>query len=354
MIVHSGQGAYAVEFVSMNDLKAQLENYENAVVLIDENVARLYCEPLIDFLNCNPVRLLPATEVAKEFSGITTTVQTFQNLNVTKQTTVIAIGGGIIQDIACFASHIYHRGLKWIYVPTTLLGMADSCIGAKCGINFGGYKNQIGVFHSPSRVLICQDFLNTLPNEDVLNGFGEILKLALTGSRKRFVALQKAVSDGGLRNPQLNQLIYDSLATKRFVIQEDEYELDQRRILNYGHTIGHALEAVTDNTIPHGKAVAFGIDIANFISLSRGLLCRSEYDSIHTFIQKYFGECPDIDSGVLVEAMKRDKKMEDDKLNLILLKTAGDLRIVPTILDAVIKREIDLYLSQQNVVLSRN
>ena len=351
--IRSGQGDYGVEFpADLESLLNQIETVQNALLLIDENVAKIYDGKLAPLLAGKEFLTIPANEEAKTLPGVQRVLDFLQQNNATKQTVVIAIGGGVIQDIATFSAHLYYRGLKWIYIPTTLLGMCDSCIGAKCGINLNGFKNQLGVFHSPSRVMICLSFLATLPESEITSGYGEIVKLLLTGSKAQFDLLQDAVGRGGLRNEQLGQLIYESLLVKKSVIEEDEYELDRRRILNYGHTFGHALEAITQHEIPHGKAVAWGVDLVNYIATQRGLLAQPEYDTIHAFIQKYFAHRASrpVSARELVEASRRDKKVVDGKVNLILLRTAGDLRIVPTVYDAQLEDEVGRYVSKKDVL----
>ena len=353
LTIRSGQGDYQVDFpADLTQLLAQLESFTRAVVLVDETVAKIYREPLSPLLDRLPWLSVPATEDEKTLAGAQRALEFFQQNNATKQTVVIAIGGGIIQDIATFSSHIYYRGLRWVYVPTTLLGMCDSCIGAKASINFNAFKNQLGAFHSPHRVLICLPFLDTLSDTEIISGYGEILKLLLTGSVKQFALLRESVEQGGLRNPELSRLIYESLNVKKRVIEEDEYERDLRRILNYGHTFGHALEAITHHGIPHGKAVAWGVDLVNYIAVERGLLDRTEYDSIHAFIQKYFAHrlAGPVSARDLIDATRRDKKVADGKVSLILLHTAGELKIVPTAYDAQLQREVERHLAEKQVL----
>jgi len=237
-------------------------------------------------------------------------------------------------------------------VPTTLLSMCDSSIGAKCGINLGRFKNQLGVFQSPSRVLIALDFLATLSDRDVQSGYGEIIKLTLTGSREDFDALVAAVDAGGLRNERVAELVHRSLRVKQRVIEEDEYERDRRRILNYGHTFGHSLEGVTGHAIPHGTAVAWGVDLVNFLARERGLLDRETYDEIHAFIARHWSFALDgpVDVDALIDGTRRDKKVVDGRLTLILLAAPGDLRIVKTDFDATLRAQVAAYLGTDSVV----
>ena len=351
--IHSAQGDYPVDFLaSVGALAAELPAIENAFFLVDEHVAELYADDLGEVLAGRPTHRVPASEDEKTLEGVGRFLDFLQEHNATKQATVVAIGGGIVQDIATFASHLYYRGIPWTYVPTTLLSMCDSCIGAKCGINLNRFKNQLGVFQSPSRVLIALDFLETLSDTDVQSGYGEIVKLTLTGSREDFDALVEAVDQGGLRNDRLAELVHRSLRVKQRVIEEDEYERDLRRILNYGHTFGHSLESLTQHGIPHGTAVAWGCDLVNFLARERGLLAPELYEEIHAFIDRHWrfelGSPVDVDA--LIDGTRRDKKVVDGKLTLILLEEPGTLRIVKTDFDEQLREEVARYLADESVV----
>ena len=353
LTIHSGQGDYHVDFLeALPPLLEALVATANSLVLIDEQVAKIYAEQLAPLLQGRPCLAIPATEDEKTLTGVTRVLDFLQKNNATKQTTLIVIGGGIIQDIAAFSAHVYYRGLRWIFVPTTLLAMCDSCIGAKSSINHNGFKNQLGAFYSPNRVLVCLPFLNSLSPAEIISGYGEILKLLLTGSAEQFAFLRDAVEKDGLLNPHLSRLIHESLRVKQRVIEIDEYEKDLRRILNFGHTFGHALEALTHHAIPHGKAVAWGVDLVNFLAVERGLLDRAEYDSIHAFILKYFAHhLPHpVSARELIDFTRRDKKVADGKVNLILLRQPGELKIVPTVYDDRLQQEIETYLAHSQIL----
>ncbi len=276
----------------------------------------------------------------------------FQDQNCTKQAQLIAIGGGIIQDIATFSSHVYYRGIGWTFVPTTLLSMSDSSIGAKCGINLGKYKNQLGVFQSPRAIHISTEFIKTLTDADVLSGFGEVAKLAVTGPKEIFEKLESFPATKPVRELPLLELIRASLEVKKEVIEDDEYEIDRRRILNYGHTFGHALEAITNHAVPHGAAVAWGMDLINYLSLKRGLLSQPLFDRLHSYIEGRFKwKCAhELSADALITAARRDKKVADGQVNLVLVAGLGDLRIVKTPFDQRLATEIDEYLERFNVL----
>jgi 3-dehydroquinate synthase len=297
-----------------------------------------------------PTKLITAKEDSKTLIGIGQVISWLQENNCNRSSTLIAVGGGILQDIATFAAHVYFRGIRWIYVPTTLLSMSDSCIGSKCGINHQSFKNQIGVFHPPSRVLLCPDFVNTLSDLDVTSGYGEILKLILTGSPDDMQDLSRTLSREGLRNRDLLHLVRRCLEIKKQIIEADEYDQNIRQTLNYGHTFGHALEAITLNTVPHGIAVAWGIDLANFISYRLNVLQYQHYIEVHHFIRTHirFALAEPIILESLFQAATRDKKLCNGVLNLILLARPGSLVIRPVLLDSL-SNVVAEYMENHNV-----
>ena len=353
LIIHSGQGNYQVDFFpDLQRLFIALEHAPLSVAVIDRKVAGLYTKELEPVFARLPVLLLDATEEEKTLLGVEEVLAFLQDHDATRQSVVLAIGGGIIQDIVAFAAKIYYRGLKWIFVPTTLLAMSDSCIGAKCNVNFRSFKNQIGAFHSPVRILICARFIHTLSGNDIQSGYGEIFKLMLTGSQSMFNDFVAALEQGELSNNELQQFIEHSLKVKQKVIEVDEYEQDVRRILNYGHTFGHALEALSHYEIPHGCAVAWGVDLANYISWKMGLLSAQDFEKIHLEIETHFHFhlSQAIDPYALIRTARRDKKAAQGKINLVLLRSPGQLEIVPIPFDDQLERWILNYLENYKVV----
>ena len=352
--IRSGQGDYAVDFVaSIPALAEEIGRLPNCVLAVDRNVAHLFADELGSLFASRPTHLIDATEEAKTPDGALGLLGFLQSANATKQTAVVAIGGGIIQDIATFAAHVYYRGLRLFLVPTTLLGMSDSCIGAKSAINFGAFKNQLGVFHSPAHVWVCLDFLATLSNTEIRSGYGEILKLHLTdGHLASFDDLRSIVDRDGWRNDSLARFIRESLEVKKSVIEQDEYERDLRRVLNYGHTFGHALEAVTRHGIPHGLAVAWGVDLANFLAWRTGLLAEDDFQTVHGFVARHFSwPLPQaVSAAELITAARRDKKVADSRINLILPERLGTLRILRRAFDDELQSLIAEYLANWSVV----
>jgi 3-dehydroquinate synthase len=351
--IKSAQGVYPVSFDStVAGLCGDLAQEIHSVVLIDRNVARLYAKDLAPLLAGRPVHEVSATEDEKTLDGCSRALEFLVLNNASRQTAVVAIGGGILQDIATFCAHVYFRGLKWSYVPTTLLGMADSCIGAKASINFKGFKNQLGVFHSPAAVRICLEFLRTLPDLELCSGYGEIVKLHLVGSRDKFEALASAVTRDGWRSAQLPGFVRESLTIKKAIIEVDEFDRGLRRILNYGHTFGHALESVTDHGIPHGVAVAWGMDLCNLIAVKRGILGEADFRQIHRLLAERFAFAlrGAIDASALIDATRRDKKVRDNRLTLILLKEPGSLEIHAQDYGAELEDWVRYYLANLSIV----
>ncbi len=350
--IRSGQGDYSVEFLdAVAQAAERLSRLDRAVLVVDRVVAELYREELAPATEHLPTLLLDATEEEKTLDGVAKVAGWMQANDCNKQTVLVAVGGGIVQDVVSFTAHVYYRGLRWLYVPTTLLAMSDSCIGAKCCINLNACKNQLGAFHAPAGVLLCTRFTDTLSDQDLASGYGEILKLMLTGSREHFERLRESVSAGGLRNPDLAGLVRDSLAVKKSIIEIDEYETGPRRLLNYGHTFGHALEGLTGHEVPHGLAVCWGMDLVNRLAVERGLLSEEDFRAVHDFIADYlpFGLSRPPAAADLIRYAKRDKKVADGQVNLVLAVKPGSLHVVKTPFDARLERQISDYVRHHNV-----
>ena len=351
MSIKSLHHGYSVTFDrDFQFLEERLTRYDNKVIVVDRRVRDLYRREFSIFGNI-PAFEVEASEATKTLVGVQQLIDWLLENKCNRSTTIIGIGGGIIQDLVTFTSNIFYRGSSYVLVPTTLLSMCDSCIGAKCGINYGNFKNQLGVIHAPRGVHIVSQFLETLDYRDVQSGYGEILKLAVTGSDNALEKLFVDVKNHGLQGEHVLGLIRQSLEIKKEVIEKDEYENDLRRILNYGHTFGHALEALTNHAIPHGLAVAWGIDVINFLVSSRNSELRELYNKVHEFISTYLPFSLDTfpSAAALVEMTKRDKKMQGTTLNLAVPETPGRLVIRPTLIDDDLVETIEQYLIHQNV-----
>lgn len=350
--IRSSQGLYPVRFHADADaLVRELLEAPRALLVIDRNVATAYRAELAKVFAAVPTHEVAATEDEKTLEGCARVLTFLQSQNATRETTLLAVGGGVLQDICTLCAHLYYRGLRWHYYPTTLLGMADSCIGAKASINFNGFKNQLGVFHSPAAVGIFPGFLASLPEHEVRSGWGEMVKLHLIGSADHFRRLTAILDREGWRSPRLVELIHASLTVKQAVIEVDEFDQGIRRTLNYGHTFGHALEAITNHAIPHGLAVAWGMDLINFLALRAGLLAAEDFAAIHQLLARHFAwRLPRSISGEeLITATRRDKKISGGKLNLAVLRRPGEMVMHPQTYDASLSADVADYLAQHSL-----
>ncbi|MCQ2521373.1 MAG: hypothetical protein MJ105_03250 [Lachnospiraceae bacterium] len=317
---------YDVEFT--DDFSKQISAYsEKTAFVIDQNVFKLYKEKIL--IPKERVFLMDAVEDKKNMDTVMDIIRYLKELGVRKDWTVVCVGGGITQDVTTVAADLFLRNVDWHLFPTTLLSMCDSCIGGKCGINLDSYKNQIGVFYPPKRIVIDTAFIDTLTPGDYLNGWGEILKFALTNGEEFF---DKIVSEKSfIPCERIEEYIYDGLRVKQAVIEEDEYESDIRRILNYGHTFGHALEAYTHHVIPHGKGVIWGIDVVNYIGYKKGLISELYYLEIKDLIRRAFllEEIVIDDARKLYEIIKTDKKVKNGSLSFAMLDARSHLIVYP-------------------------
>ena len=351
--VKSGQGDYEVNFSQAAESIAKpLAEVSNSLFVIDRNVYALHAIDIDRLKQDRPFYLVDATEDEKSLPGCLKLLTWMQNQNATKASVLVVLGGGITQDIACFCAHNFYRGIRWIFCPTTLLSMADSCIGAKSAINLNQFKNQLGAFHSPWRVYICTEFLTTLSDQDMASGYGEIVKLFLTGgSWNDFITFSEFIGKEGLRNERLVEFLQKSLLVKKAIIERDEYEKDERRILNYGHTFGHALESVVHHEIPHGLAVLWGIDLVNYLAARRGILSEDKYKIIRKFVQSSFpfSLTQKVSGDDLLATSRRDKKIQGKILNLIFLTDRNSLQITPCTYDDELMTDVKYYVENLNI-----
>ena len=303
------------------------QNISNVVVLTDENVEKHYPDYFSDLSEGVSVDkiVLPAGEQTK---SIETTVRIWQYLadkQCDRNTFLLNFGGGTVSDLGGFAASTYKRGVRYANVPTTLLAMIDASIGGKTAVNFQHLKNAVGTFYFPDIQLPADiSFLKTLPKEEVLSGFGELVKYALIGSAELFDNLCKMESLSEIRT----EFVDFCINFKQEVVKKDPNDLDVRHILNFGHTFGHALEshaAEIGKPIAHGIAVAQGLYYESLLSMQHGLLPKAEWQRIADFLPKFF-PIPEMSPEFLEQLlpyMQNDKKNHDGTLNFTLLDRIG-------------------------------
>ncbi|MFZ7111901.1 MAG: 3-dehydroquinate synthase [Desulfatiglandales bacterium] len=246
---------------------------------------------------------------------------------------ILAIGGGIVCDIAGFVASIYLRGVRFGFVSSTLLSQVDASVGGKNGVNFAGFKNMVGTFNQPDFV-ICDPFLlKTLPERERLNGCAEIVKHAAIGDRALFSYLETHYN--GVRELErdvIERVVHDSVVLKAGIVNRDERERGERRKLNFGHTVGHAIEKVAG--VPHGEAVSAGMAAAARVSERRGLLSGEDRERIERLLSNLkLPVCIEVDKERLFEAMSRDKKREGERIHFVLLKGIGEAVVQEMALD---------------------
>jgi 3-dehydroquinate synthase len=297
------------------------------IILIDRNV--LTCYPSLGvFPKAKGLVTIDASEEVKSYVGLVPTLNRLMEIGVKRENRLIAIGGGVTQDVTAFLSSILFRGVEWLFVPTTLLAQADSCIGGKSSVNFGEAKNQLGTFLPPKRVVIDTNLLATLTREDWLSGLGEIAHYFILDKPSTFRRLGDFLSKADLKSdPDVNRLIADSLNIKKRFIEVDEFDVGRRQLLNYGHSFGHAIESATAYAMPHGIAVAHGIDIANRCAVSLGFLEKDIQEEINMVLAKICRayDMGDISPDAIFCHLKKDKKNSENSLRLILCHDFGSV-----------------------------
>ncbi len=331
------------------------ENPKN-ILLIDEKVYDLYGK----FLEVDASRVIAvkATENYKTLEGVCQLFDFLYCAGFTKAERLIVVGGGIVQDVGGFVAASYKRGIKWSYFPTTLLSMCDSCIGGKASVNYKEAKNQMAIFSAPSEVIIHPAFLRTLTCADIQSGLGEILKLCAIGGEYYLNIYQKYVIKGKVNDfSDYKKLILMSLGIKRAVIEEDEFELHYRKSLNYGHTLGHAIEVMSDYCIPHGIAVTVGIMLANALSVRRGFLSEDDAYRINQLCLMLLDNnvvkiMSQLKVGQLLELLKNDKKVEGNQIKFIMLEKIGKVFFAKIKLDKQFEQEVkdvigNIFLNQK-------
>lgn len=291
---------------------------------------------------------ITASEKIKSFEKIDKIIKKLINISINKTTTIVAIGGGTIQDLVAFISSIFFRGIDWIFVPTTLLSQCDSCIGGKTSINFYGIKNQLGNFYPPNRIFINFNFLNDISNLDLKAGLGEMSHFYFVSGKNDFLIFDKYLKEAINRKQDIIQkIIKRSLSIKKRFIEKDEFDKKERIILNYGHSFGHAIEKITNFKIPHGIAVANGMNIANFVSFKMKYISKKQFNKMSSTLYKLLGndKLKKFKTDELIKALKKDKKNLRGSIRLILTKGLGKM-FIKKIEDP--KRLRDILIDYQN------
>ena len=320
-------------------------------VVTTEDVWRLHGQPVASALQAHPFEVLffPGGESRKRLSEVEALADKMIAGGADRSSLVIALGGGIVGDVGGFLAAIFMRGIPVIQVPTTLLAQVDAAVGGKTGVNLVSGKNLIGSFHQPLAVLIDPDVVRTLPEREYRAGLYEIIKCGVIRDADLFRLLEACAPSVLAQEPAtLERIIADAVRIKAEVVSADEREGDLRRILNFGHTFGHALEAETQySRFLHGEAVAFGMRAATALAERTGDLASADRAAIDGVIAKY-GPIPPLDgisSARLAARLSADKKTVQGKVHFVLPSRIGEVRIVSGIDDRLVLQSIEAALA---------
>jgi 3-dehydroquinate synthase len=317
-----GSGSTSVILVgeAITKLSSHLP-HGKAIIITDNNVHRLYHKELAGF----PVITIRLGEKNKTLQTVEYVYKKLVELEADRSTFIVGVGGGIVCDITGFAASTYLRGLRFAFVPTTLLAQVDASVGGKNGVNLNGFKNMIGVFNQPEFVICDMNVLKTLPRKEVLCGFAEIVKHALIADAGMFDFLEKNIKKAVALNCRIiEELVYRSVVIKSEVVNRDEREKGLRRILNFGHTLGHAIEKCSD-TYSHGEATSIGMVAISALSVRKGWLKPEEHTRIETLMRSIgLPVRVRIPANSIEDAMRKDKKREGNTIHAVFLKGIGN------------------------------
>jgi 3-dehydroquinate synthase len=307
----------------LENLQAYLPKSSKIIIITDHNIIKYYNNQLPDF----PVIEIECGEQNKNLNTIDYIIGRLIELEADRTSYIVAIGGGIVCDVAGFAASIYMRGIRFGFVSTTLLCQVDASVGGKNGVNYKGYKNMVGVFNQPDFVICDIEMLKTLNREEYIGGYAEIIKHACIRSKNLFEFLENNFEKALQYDySAIHRCITESVQIKATVVENDEREKGERRILNFGHTFGHAIEKLT--SLKHGYAVAIGMCFASYTSLKLGMIAKTEYERIIQLVKNF--QLPvncELDIDTFIDTMKKDKKREGEEVNLVLLESIGKATI---------------------------
>ncbi|MCF8024591.1 MAG: 3-dehydroquinate synthase [Desulfobacteraceae bacterium] len=323
----SGQAGNSIILVGerLENIRTHLPPEARVIIITDETVESLYAEQM-------PAaeRIVIGTgEAAKTLDTASAVYHRLIRIEADRGVFLLGVGGGIVCDITGFVAGTYLRGVRFANIATTLLAQVDASVGGKTGVNFDGYKNMIGMFNQPSFVVCDPMVLQTLSDREIANGFAEIVKHAVIYDAEYFTLIEKYADQALALEPELmERIIYDSVAIKSDVVNRDELEHGERRKLNFGHTIGHAVEKTAG--LLHGEAVSIGMAAAAMISVRKGLMAESDAERIKALlvslglpIEARF------DPESVFDALARDKKRMDDSIHFVLLAGVGQSIMEP-------------------------
>ena len=345
---------------SFDDLWLELDELgiseRRVMIITDSNVRTLYAEDLLKVLENKCLKAcLFSFEAGEEHKTLDTVKEAYTVLieeGFDRKDLLLAVGGGVVGDVTGYVAATYLRGVDFVQIPTTLLAQADSSIGGKTGVDFDGYKNMIGAFKMPVLVYMNLSTLSTLSERQYYNGFSEIMKHGLikdAGFYEWLISNMYEICERDLE--VLEEMIIQSCTIKKLVVEKDPMEQGERALLNFGHTIGHAIEKSKGFSLLHGECVALGCVAAAYVSWKRELLTMEEYYEIRDMFVPF--NLPitveNIDPEEILRVIKSDKKMEAGKVKFVLLKRIGKSMIDKTVKEEEILAAIkEIYFSEED------
>lgn len=331
LLIKSNIRDYQVIFEKkVTDVSKAIESLPNKVLVVDTNVLDIYRSDIESIAEIGEIIPFNAVEDNKNLEAVTGIYEALVDKSAKRNINLVSIGGGITQDVTGFVASTLYRGINWTFVPTTFLAQTDSCIGSKTSLNFRNRKNLLGTFYPPSVIYLCPAFLKSLTEIDYYSGIGETIKFQLMNpfSKPDLQIVVRKIE--ALRKYELlDEVIRENMSIKINYMENDEFDLGRRNLLNYGHCFGHALEISSGYDIPHGIAVSIGILFAGVVSVNRGLMTETLFDGIREIVMPCVPvrfEKRHYEREVLLAALKNDKKRTGSKLSIVLSNNDFELQ----------------------------
>ncbi len=302
-----------------------IEENKKYLFVIDENVYKLHQNIFVNLSNNVIIYLFNACEENKSFEEYNNILNTLFENDFSKNDYIVSIGGGITSDLSLFVSSTYQRGMNIVLIPTTLLSMVDASIGGKCGINYQGFKNQVGSFYFPNMIIIDDEFLDTLSETQFKCGFSEIIKYGLLFDEEMIYSIEN-------KSYFLEVLIDKCIDHKMNTIKDDFYDNSKRKLLNFGHTYGHILESAYNYSLSHGHAVAIG--------MYKEIKDKELREKVYNLLKEYFDLDYKLDEETIKKYITKDKKRNSNTVDVVLLEKIGKARIITKKVEEIVNEYI--------------
>lgn len=332
----------------LEEMKFLQIEHKKVCIVTESHVAPLYLDEMFDLISKKAAKTITFTfEAGEKHKQLKTIEALYEELIIhhfDRQDLLIALGGGVVGDMTGYAAATYLRGIDFVQVPTTLLSQVDSSIGGKTGVDFLQYKNMVGAFHQPKLVYINTATLRSLPEREYFSGMGEVIKHGLIKDRHYYEWIKENIEKIKEREHEtLKEMIYQSCLIKGGVVERDPKEKGERALLNFGHTLGHAIEKLKDFSWLHGECVAIGCILAAKISKMKGNLNEEEVKDIEDIFDAFGmnGDINELSADQIIKTTKSDKKMVGDKIKFVLLREIGEAYIDMSVTDEEMKEALN-------------